>query len=95
MKRVQDLPGWPPSNFAVFGPAHGHRNPTQAEQVTIKDLLRVTNDHVNFSCVFDGGEWTCDFYVPDKKTADQVAAILMKHTGENLLSIREEILPED
>jgi hypothetical protein len=95
MKRVQDLPDWPPSNFAAFGAARGHRNPTHAGQVTIKDILRVTNDHVNFSCAFEGGEWTCDFYVPDRKTADQVAAILKKHIGENLLSIREEILPGD
>jgi hypothetical protein len=33
--------------------------------------------------------------VPDQKTADEVAAILKKHTGENLLSIREEEIRED
>jgi hypothetical protein len=36
--------------------------------------------------------------VPDKKTrrsSDQVAVILKNHTQDNLLSIREEILPGD
>ena len=95
MRKIEDLLNWPPSNFGGHGPGGGRRNPTHASQVTIKDVLRVTSGHVHFSCVFEGEERTCDFYVPDQKASDQVAIILKKHTGENLLSIREEAIPED
>jgi hypothetical protein len=94
MRRIGDLRHWPPSNFGGYGPGGGDRNPTHASQVAIKDVLGVTSGHVHFSCVFEGEQRTCDFYVPDQKTADQVAAVLKNHTGENLLSIREEAIPE-
>lgn len=94
LKKVRDLPGWPPSNFGSFL-GRGHRNPTHAGEVTIKQVLAIMDDHVHFSCDFGGEEWTCDFYVPDRKTAEKVAAILTKHTGESLLSTVEEAIPED
>ena len=94
MRRIKDLPGWPPSHFGGAVPAAGYRSPTEAGEVTIKDVLRVTKDHVQFSCIFEGGERTCDFYVPDQSTAEQVAAILKKHAGANLLAIADEPIPE-
>jgi len=86
VRRIKDLSGWPPSHFGG--------GPTEAGEVTIKDVLRLTNDHVQFSCTFKGQERTCDLSVPDQTTAEQVAAILKKHAGANLLTIADEPIPE-
>jgi hypothetical protein len=87
VRRIKDLPGWPPTHFSGAGP-------TEAGEVTIKDVLRITKDQVEFSCTVKGVERTCHFSMPDLNTAEQVAEILKKHTGKNLLAIADEPIPE-
>lgn len=81
--------------FRWLRPRRGAQEPHSRISSADQGSACVTSGHVHFSCVFEGEERTCDFYVPDQKTADEVAAILKKHTGENLLSIREEEIRED
>lgn len=87
MRRIKDLPGWPPPDFSGAGPAG-------AGEATIQDVLHVSKSQVQFSCTIKGAASTCSFAVPDLNTAEQVAAVLKKYRGKNLLAIADEPIPE-
>jgi hypothetical protein len=93
MRRVKDLEDWPPQPGGFAG--RGYRHPATADQSTIKEVGRIVNNTVNFSCAFDGREERYHFHVPDAKTAGQVASILEKHKGEPLISTAYETIPEE
>jgi hypothetical protein len=93
MMRVMDFAGWVPQSGGAY--RGGDKFPISAEEVTIEKVLRVTEDHVAFTCDFGGKSVGYDFYVPDIRTAEKVAAILSANVGGTLFSIGILELPPD
>lgn len=86
--RMRDLEDWPPSTFSVTGTGRGDTVPVYSQQVTIGLVQFVQDTSVMFKGKFDSDkDCTCTIYVPDRTTADKVAAVLSKHFGANLLSV--------
>lgn len=82
MRRMMDLPGWPPnigSAWELYPPA--------ADQVTIGQVLKVMPNRVEFTCKFGVRSVFCSFQKLDEKTGQEIAAILRDNTGKILLSI--------
>jgi len=71
--RVMDLPGWPPSHFAVIGTGRGDTVPTHPDQVTIGDIIQIIDGCVRFNCDFEGKNAVCSFFTPDVEMAKTIA----------------------
>ena len=94
--RVMDLPDWPPSTFSITGTGRGDRVPTHAEQLTIAGIVLVHNDRIEIKCKFETDKDSeCTLFVPDRKTAEKMAAIFRANIGNNLLSIGAIEIPAD
>lgn len=91
--RVMDFPGWPPQSGGAYIP--GDVFPLTAAEVTIENVVGVTDDHVAFTCVFGSRSASYDFFVPDEKTAKKVAKILTDNRRKSLSSIGPIKIPQD
>ncbi|MGD0737603.1 MAG: hypothetical protein ABR976_20925 [Terracidiphilus sp.] len=85
MLRVMDLPGWPPNPGGAK--SEGERSPTALDQVTIEQVNHVMEDHVMFTCRFNGHQVPHNFQLADKKTGEKIEKILNDNRGKTLLSI--------
>jgi hypothetical protein len=56
-------------------------------QGKIQSVLRVKDDHVIFTCTFNKRTAYFDFKISDRKTGEEIAAILKKYRGKTLISI--------
>lgn len=92
--RVMDLPGWVPQSGGAYDP-HTDKFPVAAGEVTIENVHHVMNDHVTFTCIFNGRSVSYDFFVLDAKMAKKIAKILVNNRGKSLLSIGTMEIPAD
>jgi ACT domain-containing protein len=92
MRRVMDLPGWTPSYGSSKG--HGGVAPT-IEQILIDGVSHVADNHVDFTGTSGAGPVAISFAMPDRDTAEKVAAILETNCGKPLLSIASIEIPEN
>ena len=81
MQRVMDLPGWPPDGGGAYG--RGDIFPS-SQEVTIKEVFRVMENKITFTCSFGAKDLSYDFSAPDEKTAEKLAVILKANTGKTL-----------
>ena len=91
MARVMDLQGWPPQSAGAH--TVGDSFPTTLDEVSVESIERVFPTCVMFTCRFQGRSVRYHFFVPDRKTADQVSQILIENTGQPLLTIGTIDLP--
>jgi len=92
-RRVMDLDGWPPVSGGAYRP--GNSFAISTEQALIKDVQRVTDRNVHFTCLLEGRDQGYDLFVPNENTANKLAAILRDNVGETLFSIGMKFIPED
>jgi hypothetical protein len=85
MQQVKDLPGWIPQPGGAK--SEGETFPTTADQVYIEQVIHVMDDHVIFTCKFNGRSVFYDFPLLDKKTSEKIMEILNDNRGKTLLSI--------
>ena len=93
MKRVLDLPDWPP----IGGGAYKQSDPfgVSAQEVRIKELVRLSDEHIVFTGAFHNQTLTYDFKAPNKETAKKLWMILEKFLGKQIFKVGLEIIPED
>jgi hypothetical protein len=93
---MRNLDDWPPTTFSVTGSGRGDTVPVCSQQVRIGVVQFVQDTSVMFKGRFDSDkDCTCTIFVPDRPTANKVAAILSKRFGANLLSIGDVEFPTD
>lgn len=90
--RVMDLPGWvrQPSGRT----SESQIFPISADKVIIENVLGVMQDHVLFSCQFEGRSVFYDFPLLDEKNREKIVEILHENTGKSLLSIGSIEIPK-
>jgi hypothetical protein len=81
--KIKDLPNWPPS---PGGASHwAHRTPA-SDQAVFKALIRVQEDWVVFTSVFEEREQTYDFQAPSPAVAKNMAVVLQGDVGGNTIT---------
>ena len=93
MRRVMDLPGWPPQSGGAF--KRGDVTPESTDQVTIDHVLHATEKNVSFVCIFNGESVGYDLLVADMNTAEKVAKIIAENRGKRLFDIGFIKIPKD
>ena len=93
MRRVSDLAGWPPIGGGAYG--RGNSFAISSEQVAVKEVVRIVDEHVTFTCAFEGNLLTYDFCAPNEETADKVGKLLKENSGKTLFSVGMLELPLD
>ena len=63
--------------------------------MTIEDVLGVMQDHVLFSCSFEGRSLFYDFPLLDENNREKITKILHENIGKTLLSIGSIEIPKD
>lgn len=79
MQRVMDLVGWPPDG--AWSGTRGETFPISPEQVTIKEVVRIVRNHIDFMCAFQNKDVLYPFSAPDEATAHKLVRILKNNTG--------------
>jgi hypothetical protein len=64
-------------------------------EVVVNDVLRVYNNHVDFSGWFDGSSVLCPAVITDKKYAEKVATALRANKGVSVAKVWAMELPAD
>jgi len=93
MQRVMDLAGWPPDGGGTWAP--GDTFAISSEQVTIKEVVRIVGNRVDFSCTFAGKIVNYRFSAPDEKTTRKLGTIFANSIGNSLFSVGMVKIPED
>ena len=93
MQRVMDLAGWPPDGGGTWAP--GETFAISSEQVTIKEVVRIAGNRVDFSCAFADKVVNYRFSAPDEKTARKLETILANSIGKSLFSVGMVEIQED
>ena len=93
VQRVMDLTGWPPDGGGTWAP--GETFAISSEQVTIKGVVRIAGNRVDFSCTFTDKVVNYRFSVPDERTARRLGTILANSIGNSLFSVGMVEIPED
>jgi hypothetical protein len=88
--KIKDLPNWPPT----FGTKGIPKVPTHLNQVTIKSVGPIRDKEVDVIGTFAAGETHFTVRVPDKKTAEKVAAIFNAHIGRTVLDVQDADIPD-
>jgi hypothetical protein len=91
MRKIEDLCGWAP--FPGVATGRGSKAVNLVE-VLIDEVVVVADTYIDFLGIW---ERTVNFRfdIPDKETAEKVAAILRENRGKPLLSIASHPIPED
>jgi len=89
MKRVRDLPAWPP----VGGGYDREDSLPSIQEVTIKEVNQVSGNKISFTCLFEKIDLGYDFMAPDEKTAARLVEILEDNVGKTLFSIEVFEIP--
>lgn len=92
MKRILDLPAWPPTPSGPF--AAGMYFPISPEQVTVREVLQVVNNRVDFNCCSGREIVRYRFQTPSGALAGEIAAILKGSIGLPLLTVGMVEIPE-
>ena len=95
MKRVMDLPGWPPDGGAGYRNPRGGIFAISLEQVIVKDVIRIVKSNIEFNCMFEGNSVNYFLSTPNEETAKKVGAILKNNIGKTLFSVGMIQIPED
>ena len=93
MKQVYQLPDWPPIGGGAFSPTRD-KFAISSQEVVIKQLSRVQDDHVVFTCSFERTVLTYDYDAPDAEIAELLGDLLKRHVGMSLSSLDFEELKE-
>ena len=91
--RMMDLPGWMPKPVRQLNSLRiGAIDPGRGK---IQSVVRVKEDRVVFTCVFNNRPVYFELHVEDKTFVEKVAEILKKNRGKTLISISTIELPSD
>jgi len=88
-----DLANWPPDGGGTGG--RGAKFAVSPEKVSIKRIVRIVENRVDFICTFEGKDVNYSFAAPDEKTAQKLGIILNSNVGKTLFSIGTIEIPED
>jgi hypothetical protein len=87
MQRVRDLPGWPPQ--------WGNGRDVPVGDVSIDEVVGVTDTKVTFTGVADQKSVQLNFFAADVNTAEKVAKVLRDNRGKKLEQIaKAEVDPD-
>jgi hypothetical protein len=87
MRQLSSLPGWPPQGGAGPFDTRKEAFAKTPELVTVKSVDRVVNTRIDITCLFNKGVVTFRFFAATKGMAENVAEVLRRNAGQNLVEI--------
>jgi len=87
MPLLSNLPGWPPQGGA--GPFDVRKEvfASSPELVTVRSVDRIVNTRIDMTCIFRKEVVTFKFFAASKGMAENVAEVLRRNAGQNLLDM--------
>jgi hypothetical protein len=83
---LTDLPNWPP---IVGGPSTiEYKFPTAGEGV-LNGVYPANDNHVTFSCTFEGHEFRCHLNADSAEDAEKITELLTLNIGKTLKAVGE------
>ncbi|MGA7856366.1 MAG: hypothetical protein WCA11_00450 [Terracidiphilus sp.] len=87
MPKLSSLSGWPPQGGA--GPFDTRKAifAKSPELVTVKSVDRIVNTRIDITCLYGKEVVTFKFFAANKGMAENVAEVLRRNGGQNLLDV--------
>ena len=87
MPKLSSLAGWPPQGGA--GPFDSRKAvfASSPELVTVKSVDRIVNTRIDITCMFGKEVVTFRFFADNKGMAENVAEVLRRSAGQNLVHV--------
>jgi hypothetical protein len=87
MQLLSNLAGWPPQGGAGPFDARKETFAKSPELVTVRSVDRIVNTRIDITCIFRKEVVTFKFFAATKGMAENVAEVLRRNAGQNLLEL--------
>jgi hypothetical protein len=87
MQQLSSLSGWPPQGGAGPFDTRKEAFASSPELVTVRKVDRIVNTRVDITCMFGKDVVTFRFFAASKGMAENVAEVLRRNAGQNLLDL--------
>jgi hypothetical protein len=84
MPMLSNLSGWPPQGGAGPFDTRKATFASSPELVTVRSVDRIVSTRVDITCMFGKEVVTFRFFATSRGMAENVAAVLRSHPGQNL-----------
>jgi hypothetical protein len=87
MKQLSSLSGWPPQGGAGPFDTRKEAFASSPELVTLRRVDRIVGTRVDITCMFRKEVVTFRFFAANQGMAENVAEVLRRNEGQNLLDL--------